>query len=238
MEAQDRLLLRVGALSGIVGTIVGATLNIIHPRPSVIGDPEVTLTMVATSDIWLVDHISLIPAAVLTLGAFIALTRTIEGAAGRSWALLGAVSALLSTTVTVLFLIVDGIAMHAMAVEWATAPAAEKAATFFAAVGVEQVAFALFSASILLHFGVTHVLYGLAVAYGEGFPRWLGWVAIVFGAGCVVVGFVQSAIGVTPVTVYGFVALSVPLTLWVLWMSVLLWRRTVPVAVPSVAVAR
>lgn len=120
----------------------------------------------------------------------------------------------------------DGIAAKALAVAWANAPAAEKSAAFAAAFAIEQFNFGLFSIFIVVYFGVTVLLYGLAVSTSAVYPKVLGWVAILDGLGAALTGLVQAYNGPSVlVTNVLFPIFSVIATLWVVAMGVLLWQR-------------
>ncbi len=222
----ERKLLRIGAVSAIVGAILAIVFNILHPRNLGPPDMEALLRMIADSTIWVGDHIGIIIVILLFLGGLTALYRSITGEPGAAWARLGFVAVLLSSTLGVITFAIDGLAMKEVAAAWANAPAAEKAVTFLVAAGLEHVSFSLFSIWIFAFWGVTFILYGLAVALSDVYPRWLGWVALVVGTGGALVGLVQALQGPSVlVTTVLFVAVSILLTLWVLVMGVLMWRR-------------
>jgi hypothetical protein len=42
---------------------------------------------------------------------------------------------------------------------------------------------------------VTFILYGLAVAWSQLYPRWLGWVVVRAGLGLVAAGLIQASAG-------------------------------------------
>ena len=76
-------------------------------------------------------------------------------------------------------------------------------------------------------FGATFILYGLAVAMSDNFPKWLGWAAAVLGLISLVIGFYQSYDGLSvKVTNYAFASVATLLTVWVLVMAVLMGRKT------------
>jgi hypothetical protein len=59
----------------------------------------------------------------------------------------------------------------------------------------EAINFALGTLFYILFAGLTFVLLGLAVASSRVSPRWLGWMAMIAGAGSVAVGLVQGRWG-------------------------------------------
>lgn len=68
------------------------------------------------------------------------------------------------------------------------APEAEQAAAFHVAFAVREIAEARVPIFLMVFWGVTFVLYGLAKATGTVYPRWLGWVAVVGEVGNVLNG--------------------------------------------------
>ena len=78
----------------------------------------------------------------------------------------------------------------------------------------------------LVFAGFTFVLYGLAAALSQVYPRWLGGVAVVGGAGGAASGVIQAYIG-EPSAITTALGIAAPtiITLWLLIMGILLVRR-------------
>jgi hypothetical protein len=92
---------------------------------------------------------------------------------------------------------------------------------------MEEIDVGVFSAWIILFFGATFIVYGLAVALSGNFPKWLGWVAAVLGLVSLVVGFYQAYDGLSvTITNYAFAGSATLLTVWVLVMAILMGRKT------------
>jgi hypothetical protein len=73
--------------------------------------------------------------------------------------------------------------------------------------------------------GLTLFLYGLAIALGNVYPRWVGWMAVVCGAAFMYHGAVVVAYeGFVP-SIAKLVAL-VLLAVWAFIMAVLMWRNS------------
>lgn len=224
----DRALHRIGSASAIIGAVVAVITNVLHPRVSDYSSPEVLLQAIAGSSIWVADHLGLIVGTLLILAGLVALSRSITGEPAAAVARLAVVAAVVSAAMGLVLLGIDGIVAKQTAVAWAAAPAAEKAPALRVAVAVEDIAFALFSLLIVLQFGVTLFLYGLAVALSDAYPRWLGWLAVAVAAGSAVVGLAQATNGPSVlVTNILFPILSSIAILWVLVMGVLLGRKAV-----------
>ena len=216
---------RIGAVAGIVGSLLAMVGNLLHPAtPS--GDPEGVAQTIAQSERWVLVHLVIVVGLILMLGALVALSRSIEGGVAGALAQLGFVAAVAGVTVGVILVIVDGVAAKHLADAWEAAPPNQAAAALGVVVAEETINFALASLFNILFAGVTFILLGLAVAWSKEYPGWLGWVVVVAGVGSVPVGLVQAytgeSIGFTRIATIIFPTI---ITLWVVGMSVLLWRK-------------
>ena len=219
-------LIRIGAMCGIIGAILFMVANIVHPR-----SPNIQITVnqietVAQSNIWVTNHLLLLLGGVLLLPALIAIQRSIPTGPGATWAYLGSVLAVVSTSLWVVLMALDGITSKVVHAAWASAPEAEKAIALRVAEAMEEIDVGLFSVYIIVFFGLTFSLFGLAVAKSDSFPQWLGWVAVVLGLASFVDGTVQAYTGLSVlVTNVLFASFSSLLTVWILIMGVLMWRK-------------
>jgi len=219
-------LFKIGSVAAIVGGILAVVVNILHPTPPERGNTEALLRLVAESSIWVPDHVGIVFVVLLTLGAAVAIARSITGERGASLARLGVAGALTSAAIAIVLFAIDGIALKDLAMAWLNAPAAEKEVAFRVAEAVEAIGEALFSLWIIVFFGITFLLYGLAVALGDGYPKWLGWVAVVAALGSLLVGVAQSFSGLSVLmTDILFPLFSLILTLWLVIIGFLLWRK-------------
>jgi len=222
--ADDRTLIRIGAVSAIIGAVLFMVANILHARSPNIEITQAQIEAVAASDIWLTDHLVLLVSGLLLLGGLVALRKSISGQPGAAWAEFGYVSALVSTGLWVVLIALDGITSKVVHDAYAAAPGA---GTLAIAEMMEEIDIGLFSTFIIVFFGVTLLLYGLGVAFSDNYPRWLGWVAVVLATASLITGFVQAYTGLSVlVTSMLFSSFSSFLTLWLLTMGVLMWRRT------------
>jgi hypothetical protein len=118
---------------------------------------------------------------------------------------------------------IDGFATKAMADIWASAPLTERATALRMALTVEDIQNALFYAWSALFIGLPFVLLGVSgLLAGGGFPRWLGVVAVIGGAGAVftgVAGFLHVPVPGALFNVFAFLV-----TLWVLVAGALVLR--------------
>lgn len=213
-------------MCAVVGPLLALAVNIVHPRPAwdEVGEHETFLRLAAESDAWAVVHLGLVIAFILFLGAFAALTTSLEGRAGSGLARLGLASAFAATAVSVVQASVDT-AIGEVAEDWAAAAPGERADVLRIGGALEDVDFVLLSVELIFFFGVTFVLYGLALLASERYPRWLGWIAIAGGCGGIALGAVQAVQGeASGLTVIVLPAVAGVLSLWLLALGVLLWR--------------
>ncbi len=218
-------ILRIGSVAGIVGSLLAMVGNLLHPATP-IGDPEGVVRTIAESEIWVPVHLVIVVGLILMLGGLVAISRSIEGGVAGALAQLGSVAAVAGVTVGVVLVIVDGVAAKHLADAWEAAPPEEAAAALRVVLAEEAINFALAALFNILFAGVTFILLGLAVAWSDEYPGWLGWVVVVAGVGSVPVGLVQAytgeSIGFTRIATIIFPTI---ITLWVVGMSVLLLRK-------------
>jgi len=225
VRGDDAITTRLGAVALPLGILVLVVAEIFHPsREDPMNNPAVFLEY-ANSDIWTADHLAEYFGFLLLLGGLVALYYSVSarpgvGAGIAPFALAAAVTTAASFTV---LQAVDGIALKRAVDAWASAPVDQKTAAFAAAEAIRWIEIAMNSLSFFLA-GLTLFLYGLAIALGTVYPRWVGLVAVVSGAafmydGAVVVayeGFVPSIIKLV-----GLLLLAV----WAFLMLFLMWRN-------------
>src|SRR5215203_4221887 len=215
---------RIGSVAGIIGALLAMVGNLLHPATP-IADPEGVARTIAESERWVPVHLVIVVGLILMLGGLVAISRSIQGGVGGALAQLGSVAAVAGVTVGVILVIVDGVAAKHLADAWEVAPSDQEAAALRVVVAEEAINFALAALFNILFAGVTFILLGLAVAWSGEYPVWLGWVVVVAGVGSVLVGLVQAytgeSIGFTRIATIIFPTI---ITLWVVGMSVLLWR--------------
>jgi hypothetical protein len=227
MDQHTNTFLRVGAMCAIVGSIIYMVANLAHPRSPNIESTPAQIETVAHSDIWVTDHLAVFFGGFLMLFGLMALTRMLHDGPSAPWAKFGQASAMVSTSVWAVLMAVDGIASKVVHVGWAVAPVAEKAMALRVASMMEEIDISIFSMYIIVFFGFTYLLYGLAVTKSAVFPRWLGWVAVLLGLASLIDGTVQGLTGLSVlVTNTLFATFASLLTVWTIVMGVLMWRKT------------
>jgi hypothetical protein len=162
----------------------------------------------------------------LILGSLVAVSLTLEGEPGAVAARFACVASLLGGTLMFVSTAADGFSMNLLARAWLDAPPEEKASAFRIADAFEDAQYAVYSLSIIVFLGVGIFLFGLAIIPSRTYPKSLGWLALVSGAGAFVVGVAQCFGGPDfRATEIFFVLFSMLSTVWVLVMGVLMWRK-------------
>jgi hypothetical protein len=225
MSEQGYWLSRIGSVCAIVGALLAAVGNLVHPvTPR--DDPVGVARIIAESDAWTLIHEVIIFGVILMFLGLIAIGASIDGGASGALARLGVYAAAVGTALGLATVILDGVGAKQLADQWAAAPEATKAIALSLVSTNETLNFALAGLFNLSFAGVPFILLGLAVALNGVYPRWLGWVAAVAGLFSVAAGLVQAFTGEPTVaslvlTIIGPTIIS----LWVLVMGVLMGRQ-------------
>jgi len=144
-----------------VGALLAIAVNLLHPvLPS---DPEVALNLITTHPAWEAIHLGIILAVVLFVGGLVALSSSITAGAGWALGRPGLAVALLGATLMMVSIAIDGFATKSLADLWASGPVSGRAPPTLVGNALERVQTGLFFAAVSLFFGLTYVLYGLAV---------------------------------------------------------------------------
>jgi hypothetical protein len=229
------LLQSVGGWSGIIGGLLVCAANGLHPHPNDF-HLEALLTDIAHSNTWPLIHLTLVIALFLVLTALVAIAFTVEEEPGATIARFACVASLLGGALIFVSTAIDGFAMNQLARSWFDASSAEKAAALRIADAFEVAQYAIYSLSVVLFLGIGILLYGFATLRTSTYPRPLGWLAIVAGAGALVVGIAQVMRGPEfRATEIFFVLFSMLSTLWILLMGLLLLRKSRDVGVGATA---
>lgn len=212
----------------MVGAVVGAVANLMHPRSDDLGSAQGVVDLAAGSGIWVFDHYLI--AWSVALGAFglIALGRSFVEEPARSWGWIAIAFTIGSVSVAYLFSAIDGVALK---------NAAEQGGP--EALAVAQVGGAVFTATMGSLFGVVPILFGIALMTTTQYPSWLGTLALVSGAIGLFTSSYQYLVGYNAIiTNYLFTLGSLGTTVllfmagWYLWKGEYAGVATAPVAAP------
>ncbi len=227
MRVAEAITNRVGAVAFPLGIILFVVSTVIgHPsREDVMDNPAVFMEY-AQDDNWIATHFVQWLATLLLIGGLLALYYSITtkpAEAGAGVARFGLAAVVLTGASFTMLQAVDGVALKWAVDAWASAPVDQEAAAFAAAEAVRWTEYALQSYSNLL-LGLTLILYGLALALGSVYPRWLGWVAMSSGVAWIIHGLMVPYIGFFD-SIPRLVAI-VLLSLWAFVMAFLMWRNS------------
>jgi Domain of unknown function (DUF4386) len=222
----DRALYLYGGVAAVVGSLLGMVGNLIHPVTPM-NDPQGVAHVIAESEAWFGIHFVIVIGIGLMLGGLVALGRSISDGPARALSRLGLFAGTVGITIGLILVILDGVAARELAKEWASAPAEQKPMALQVMLGNETVNFALASLFNLIFAGATYILFGLAVALSDVYPKWMGWIAVAAGIGSVCAGFIQGTAGV-PTTTSRILTIIGPtvITLWTATIGLLLIRKS------------
>jgi hypothetical protein len=221
---REQQLLKVGAVCLILGSLGVFGFRIAHgDLPTDTG--AASLAYVTSQPFYPYVHVGdWLSVLVWTVGLVAlsgSLTRRDAWAIGR----LGAASALVGAAVHVTEFSIDGYALPTLANAWAIAGPSERADLEY---GARLVLVALGGPSVsalVILWGSTLVLFGLAVRK-EGYSAALGWTGVVVGAAVFVLGMIQYLkpnVVVPGVLFYG--GGTIASQLWTLVLGLAMWRR-------------
>ena len=169
---------RIGALALPLAIIVFVVATAIHPSREDVMDNQAVFMEYAQSQSWIAVHLAQWVAILLLFGGFVAVYYSItrRSEAGSAIARFGLALAVLTAASLTMLQAIDGVTLKWAVDAWVSAPAELKGAAFTAAEVARWTEYATQSYSNIL-LGLTLLLYGLAIALGTVYPRWLGSVA-------------------------------------------------------------
>jgi hypothetical protein len=225
LGGDDAITTRIGALALPIGVVLIAISEVFHPSGEDPMDFPAVFREYAHSQVWTTVHFGEYFGFLFLLGGLVALYYSVSarpglGAGLAPFGLAAAVTTAASFTV---LQAVDGVTLRYAVHNWVSAPASQKPAAFAAAEVARWTEIGLNGFSYFLA-GLTLLIFGLAIALGRVYPRWVGLLAVISGAalmydGAVVVayeGFVADIVklvGLLLLAVWGFI------------MAVLMWRN-------------
>jgi hypothetical protein len=221
----DAITTRIGALALPFAIPVLVVAELFHPQWEDPMDNTAVFLEYAQSDSWTTVHLAQYFGFLLLLGGLIALyysVRTKPGA-GVGLAPFGLATAVTAAASFTILQAVDGIALKRAVDAWVSAPADQEIAAFAAAEAVRWTEIGMNSLSYFL-MGLTLFLYGLSIALGTVYPRWVGWIAFLSGAALMYNGVVEVAYkGFVP-SIIKLVGLAL-LAVWAIIMAIMMWRN-------------
>jgi hypothetical protein len=227
----ERPLFRMGAVAFIVGLVIAFGSTMLHPSSEDPTDHFRVFAEYAKSNTWIAVHIGQFAGGMLIFaGGFVALYRFLvkssESGLVSALAWLGLATAILTASTLVILQAVDGISLKRAVDSWATAPQAEKVATFHVAEGIRWIEIGANSMFRILQ-GATGIIFGVAIAINLGaFPRWVGGIGIFAGILTMIVGMLVAYTGFAFSRSDLAMAFDVTYYVWVVIMGIYMWKRT------------
>jgi hypothetical protein len=230
LAREQRLLMRIASACAILGPLVLAASFVPHGdlptnESSLLGE-EVALRYVADHPSWLIIHLATIVAGILWIGAFAGLAGTLTpGAAGALGRLL-VPSAVVGGTFVIFDYGVDGLAFGILADEWAAASGPDQLALQRMAETGIWLLNGTFRSEIVIFYGLTVLIAGLAVVFDGRYPVWFGTTGALAGGAVLVNGLLSYAgVRVLQEDLLLFVVTLPVECVWLLTLGVLMWRR-------------
>ena len=221
----DAITTRMGAVALPIGVVLIAISEIFHPaREDPMNFPAV-FREYAHSDVWTTVHLGEYFGFLFLLGGLVALYYSVSArpGAGAGLAPFGLAAAVTTAASFTVLQAVDGVTLRYAVDAWASAPPSQKTAAFAGAEVARWTEIGMNSLSYFLA-GLTLFLFGLAIAVGRVYPRWVGLIAAISGAAFMYDGAVVVAYeGFVPwiVKTVGLLLLAV----WAFVMATLMWRN-------------
>lgn len=226
--SREGTMLRMGAVCAIVGSVVSVAAGMGFGNLTNEVGTEQVLREIAARPAWYwpTVHLGFIVGAFLWVGAFVAIATSLEH--GASWVLgwLGVAAVLVGAAVHVVDSSISGFGLAALAHDWTSAAATEQ--SNLVRVG-DTLLYGLNGTWRSVHsyfHGAPFILTGVAVAMSRRYPAWLGWFGVVGGTGSFLGGLLQF-LDVIPGTERRVIVFAQAVSLWMVGMGVLMWRRRI-----------
>ncbi len=219
--------IRFGALALPLGIVTTLVATQIHPhREHPMNDPVVFTEYAHDSD-WITVHFAQWAGTLLLfaglLGVYYAIRARDPGSVPARLGLAATGQAAAGITA---LQAVDGIALKWAVDNWFALPdGQEKTAAFAAAEALRWAEYGFQSYSNIL-IGLAVGLFGLAIARGAGYPRWLGYLALGSAAGWITHGLTVAYIGLFD-SIPRLIGIAL-LALFAAGIAPLMWRRGRP----------
>jgi hypothetical protein len=219
-----RLLLQIGAVAAILGTIFQVAAGTSQSAQLGAGADVALASLAGLEDwVWPITYFGFIFGALLWVGALVALASTLT--TGAAWALgrLGVAAAIVGATLHTVDGSLNAGALAALARSWETAPEGERVALVQNGDLLLRILDGTWAGVITLFHGVPFALVGLAVVLSRLYPAWLGWIGVIGGAGSLVIG-IAMFLGLAPAGLA--VPFAVVLSLFMVILGWLMWSQS------------
>lgn len=216
--------LKIGGVCAIVGAVTFGVVRTLHGDTPA-ADPQASLTYVGASPIYAGVHIGAVLASLLTLAGLIALAGSLTHPAAWAVGRLGVASSIVGMAIFSVESTSEGLALPELAHAFASASPDQQADLVRAAHAVLAATHGPSLVAVAILYGVSLVLFGLAVVL-DSYPSWLGWVGLVVGAATLIAAtgqYLQPDL-MPGALIYGLLA-SILAQLWLIALAVVMLRR-------------
>jgi hypothetical protein len=217
------VLARVGAVAAGSGAAILFAATLLHPMRADPSDPAAAFAEYAADSLWVASHLGQFLGVAVLGVALVALAGVMEAGRPAAWARIGTFGTAASVAMAAALQAVDGVALKVMVDRWMDASGEARARAFEGAFAVRQVEIGMASLLSVL-FGLTIVVFGIAMLVGRRFPAWLGWLGVLGGLGTLAAGIAQAYTGFSALAMMLGMPANALLLLWAAAVGVFLWR--------------
>jgi hypothetical protein len=215
---------KIGAAGAIAGAVLMFAGTSLHPMSANPNDAVAAFTEYAAARGWVAVHLAQFVGFAWIACALLFLSEQLTAAGVRKWPRLGAAAVTASLALCAALQAIDGIALKAMVDNWAAASATQKDAAFQAAFAVRQIEIGL-AAMLALMFGVTAIVYGVAIWGDHTYPKWVGGLALTGGVPMSIAGVVIAHTGFSELAMTINMPAGLVLTAWMIAVGIFMWRQ-------------
>jgi hypothetical protein len=214
---------RLGGTLAVLGGVLAGVGNLLHPRFT--GTDIDNYRKVAESDLYTPANLVIVAAIILTAAGFVAIAQTMTGTLAQYGGMAAGVGAAIALAQTGL----ETFGLKQASLAMTTAGSADREGAFWAANAIDRVNVGLFNTWTIVFLGLAPLLIGWAMLASRRAGSVVGWLGVIGGAGCVLVGFIGLAITDQDSLTGPFFGTSLVATLFILAAGVQL-MRTAPEA--------
>jgi hypothetical protein len=219
----DRILLRTGAIAAVAGVVAALVQTAIDP--SMPDDPAQAIRKASASNMLAVSRLLDMAAFLFLLGAVAVITKALTAGPGVAWARIGLAFFTISAGAGAIATMIVG-SLAEVGDSWATAPAAQQPGYVAAYDALDNVSGGIFGVSWAA-LGVFALLYAVAIAKSQIFPRPLVWISAASGLASITA--VVVGVGLQGGGAFLFLLLGLLLSyVVILSLGVKLWRLAGP----------
>lgn len=175
---------RIGGFLAVLGGVLAAVGNLLHPRYT--GTDIDNYRKVADSDMYTVANLIIIVALILTAAGFVAIASTFTGTLAQYGGMAAGVGAAIALAQTG----IETFGVKQAALAMSTASDADRSGAFWATNAADRINVSLFNTWTIVFLGLAPLLIGAAMVAARRVGSMIGWLGVLGGAGCVLVGFI------------------------------------------------